>query len=175
MQAATHASATDVRRNTPVRERAISSAVRALASHARGQRFKSFIAHHFQLSLPASLDTLRKTRASFAQKAIIRMPAQTLCRECKLKLGRLLAKTLRGFLLQIPLFSRLPARSRGPAALRMAGATYLCLKMATRPIRAEPRHCPKMRRGLHPPQFGTFASTCEKQAPALSVAVQLCG
>src|SRR5271157_4424791 len=31
----------------PVPERAISSAVRALASHARGQRFKSFIAHHF--------------------------------------------------------------------------------------------------------------------------------
>src|SRR5208283_64001 len=30
----------------PVPERAISSAVRALASHARGQRFKSFIAHH---------------------------------------------------------------------------------------------------------------------------------
>src|SRR5689334_19085062 len=27
--------------------RAISSVVRALASHARGQRFKSFIAHHF--------------------------------------------------------------------------------------------------------------------------------
>src|SRR5215468_4793059 len=32
-------------------KRAISSAVRALASHARGQRFKSFIAHHFILPL----------------------------------------------------------------------------------------------------------------------------
>ena len=42
----------------PVHRRAISSAVRALASHARGQRFKSFIAHHsFDLSnSPISLD-----------------------------------------------------------------------------------------------------------------------
>jgi hypothetical protein len=37
------------REAAPRYKRAISSAVRALASHARGQRFKSFIAHHFPI------------------------------------------------------------------------------------------------------------------------------
>src|SRR5271166_5233303 len=41
----------DVSARQPRPGRAISSAVRALASHARGQRFKSFIAHHFPLIL----------------------------------------------------------------------------------------------------------------------------
>src|SRR5262249_43879276 len=39
-------------------ERAISSVVRALASHARGQRFKSFIAHHL-LILPELIRCLK--------------------------------------------------------------------------------------------------------------------
>src|SRR5215469_7698032 len=47
----------------PVHGRAISSAVRALASHARGQRFKSFIAHHPNLIVPAFAYTLEKAEA----------------------------------------------------------------------------------------------------------------
>src|SRR5258708_32112214 len=42
----------------PVNRRAISSAVRALASHARGQRFKSFIAHHSFFILPSFIGRL---------------------------------------------------------------------------------------------------------------------
>src|SRR6267143_2025389 len=87
--------------------------VRALPSHGRGQRFKSFVAHHLQLSLPEVPYMLEKAAGYLCSKSHYPVTIADRLAQGRTEVqpgssGHRSSNSPQGFLAHIPLFLRVP-------------------------------------------------------------------